>query len=168
MAFTLDAVVHLIQVALTPVFLLSGIAALLNVYAARLAKVSDRLDALTASAHGTVPLADEVCQEIGHLHRRALVLDVSVVLATVGAGATCMSILTLFLLALSNEAIAGVLLACFTVAIVCTLGSVATFGLEMFIGNRALRLRMAFHVPLLAAKRPKPRQGVTAARRTPR
>ena len=41
--YTLDDATHLIQVALTPVFLLSGIGALLNVFAGRLARVADQL-----------------------------------------------------------------------------------------------------------------------------
>jgi hypothetical protein len=40
----LDMVAHIIQVALTPVFLLSGIATLLNVFSTRLARVADRVD----------------------------------------------------------------------------------------------------------------------------
>ena len=41
----LDTVAHIIQVALTPVFLLSGIATLLNVFSSRLARVSDQVHA---------------------------------------------------------------------------------------------------------------------------
>lgn len=43
---SLDSVTHIIQVALTPIFLLSGIAALLNVFSTRLARVADRVDQL--------------------------------------------------------------------------------------------------------------------------
>src|SRR5437868_10145669 len=39
----LDPVAHIIQVALTPVFLLSGIATLLNVFSTRLARVADQV-----------------------------------------------------------------------------------------------------------------------------
>jgi hypothetical protein len=141
-------------VALTPVFLLSGIAALLNVYAARLARVADRLDELTLEheRNGTTA-GHTACAEIARLHRRSLVLDTTVVLATIGAAATCMAILTLFLLALSNKAIAGVLVAFFFLAIVCTLASVAVFGIEMLLSSRGLRLRMHLHVPALVRRR---------------
>ena len=47
--YTLDDATHLIQVALTPVFLLSGIGALLNVFAGRLARVADQLAGLNAA-----------------------------------------------------------------------------------------------------------------------
>ena len=146
-SLTLDSAVHLIQVALTPVFLLSGIAALLNVFAGRLARVADRLEALTGGEDCETKA--EFNDEIRRLHRRSLVLDAAVVLGTMGAAATCLAIMTLFLLALSNTAIAGILLFMFGLAIICTLGSVAAFGLEMLLSSRALRVRMHFHVPSL-------------------
>ncbi len=146
---TLDSAAHLIQVALTPVFLLSGIAALLNVFASRLARVADRVEALEASMPPTGCTAS-IDDEITRLHRRSHVMDWAVVLAAIGAAATCLSILTLFLQAVSNKAIAGILLFFFGGAILCTLGSVVAFGIEMLLSSRALRLRMHFHVPRLA------------------
>jgi hypothetical protein len=148
-SLTLDSTVHLIQVALTPVFLLSGIAALLNVFASRLARVADRLEALTGGTDGEAETPAQFHDEIARLHRRSVVMDVAVVLGTLGAAATCLAIMTLFLLALSNVAIAGILLFFFGVAILCTLGSVVAFGLEMLMSSKSLRNRMIFHVPSL-------------------
>jgi hypothetical protein len=148
--FTLDSVAHLIQVALTPVFLLSGIAALLNVFASRLARVADQLEKLAGDIEGG---SEKVCaqanSDIARLHRRSLVLDIAVVLGTLAAAATCFAIMTLFLFALSNKAIADVLLFMFGLAVLCTLGSVIAFGLEMLMSSKALRGRMHFHVPSL-------------------
>ncbi len=150
--FTLENAAHLVQVALTPVFLLSGIAALLNVFATRLARVSDRLDELSGNiaASGCTP---EQHADIARLHRRSIVLDMAVVLSTAGAAATCLAIMTLFLFAVSNKSIATVLLFFFGLAIVCTLGSVAAFGVEMMMSSNALRRRMRFHMPLLGWRR---------------
>src|SRR5271156_2721432 len=98
---TLDSAVHLIQLALTPVFLLSGIAALLNVFAGRLARVADRLDQLTPQLGTAGDTASErIVREIRMLHHRSIMLDGAVILGTVAAAATCLSILTLFLLGL--------------------------------------------------------------------
>ncbi len=146
---TLDAAGHLIQVALTPVFLLSGIAALLNVFAGRLARVADQADQLAGRIGGGQCSAEQR-DEMKRLRKRSLIMDVAVVLGTAGAAATCLAILTLFLFALSNKAIAGILVTFFGIAIVCTLGSVTAFGLEMLLSSRALRNRMHFHVPHLA------------------
>jgi len=147
--YTLDDAAHLIQVALTPVFLLSGIAALLNVFAARLARVADQQAALSASIQ-VGGASGEQNEQFVSLRRRSLILEVAVVLATGGAIATCLSITTLFLFALSNKAIASVLLLFFGIAVVCTLGSVTAFGLEMVVSNRAMRQRIYFHLPHLA------------------
>lgn len=144
--YSLDDAAHLIQVALTPVFLLSGIGALLNVFAGRLARVADQLAALTAAIK-TNGASHEQDVQLALLRRRSLILDVAVVLATAGSAATCMAILTLFLFALSNKAIASILLIFFGLAIVCTLGAVLAFGLEMVLSNRAMRRRLAVHLP---------------------
>ncbi len=146
--YTLDDAAHLIQVALTPVFLLSGIGTLLNVFAGRLARVADQQAAL-GRAIGDGTASAEQDEQLQMLRRRSLVLDVAVVLATGGAAATCLAIMTLFLFALSNRAIAGVLLLFFGVAVLCTLGSVLAFGHEMLLSNRALRRRIAIHLPRL-------------------
>ncbi len=144
----LDSAVHLIQVSLTPVFLLSGIAALLNVFASRLARVADQLEKLGGLIEGGCDeTRAQANQDVARLHRRSLVLDVAVVLGTLAAAATCLAIMTLFLLALSNKAVADVLLFMFGVAVLCTLGSVIAFGVEMLMSNNALRKRMHFHVP---------------------
>ncbi len=147
---SLDISVHLIQVALTPVFLLSGIAALLNVFAGRLARVADRLDHLTVELRtANAALAAEIGVEVVALHRRSVALDAAVVLGAIGAAATCLNILTLFLLSLSNIKIAGILLFFFAIAIFCTLGSVAAFVLEMMMSGNIMRARMHVHVPSL-------------------
>ena len=44
----IDTVAHIVQVALTPVFLLSGIGTLLNVFNQRLARVSDHISHISA------------------------------------------------------------------------------------------------------------------------
>jgi Protein of unknown function (DUF2721) len=147
----LDATVHLIQVALTPVFLLSGIAALLNLYSTRLGKVSDRLDALT-EGHAPGAHSDPVCNEIRHLKRRSIVLDASVILGTIGVASTCVTILSLFLLGMSNQVMANLLLISFGVAVVCALGSIAVYGVKMLMSSRGLRVRMHVHLPTPAKK----------------
>jgi len=147
--YGLDDAAHLIQVALTPVFLLSGIAALLNVFAGRLARVADQLAALSAAIQKEAASAEQT-EQLGLLRRRSQILDVAVVLATGGTAATCLAIMTLFLFALSNKAIASVLLLFFGLAVLCTLGSVLAFGTEMILSNRAMRRRINFHLPRLS------------------
>ena len=145
---SLEATVHLIQVALTPVFLLSGIAALLNLFAGRLARVADRLDRLSVDLRSAdEAAAGEIAKEIAGLHQRLVAMEWAVVLGSVGAAAICLNILTLFVLSISAVEMAGVLLLFFAVAVVCTLGSVAAFLAEMLMSSSILRARMSVHLP---------------------
>jgi hypothetical protein len=72
----LDVIALIIQIALTPVFLLSGIAALLGAFSTRLARIADRLDVLSqtlekiGSTAGPQPLARR-----NVLRRRSWLLD---------------------------------------------------------------------------------------------
>jgi hypothetical protein len=53
---TVESVARVIQVALTPVFLLSGITSLLGVLSTRLARVADRVDALADQLEAVEPV----------------------------------------------------------------------------------------------------------------
>ena len=145
---TIEATVHLIQVALTPVFLLSGIAALLNLFAGRLARVADRLDKLSTDLRSADEVAAiEIAKEVAGLHQRLVAMEWAVVLGSVGAAAICLNILTLFVLSISAVEMAGLLLLFSATAILCTLGSVAAFLAEMLMSSSILRARMSMHLP---------------------
>src|SRR5947209_1866534 len=84
---TLDAVARIIQMALTPVFLLTGLATLLNVFSTRLARVAVRVDQAINALRTADPEALPVLRDqLVHLRRRSLALDTAVVLGA-GAGA---------------------------------------------------------------------------------
>src|SRR5260370_36436014 len=80
---SVESVTHVIQVALTPVFLLTAVAALLNVFSTRLGRVADRVDQLSANLQRPMVTDTEFSSaQLDHLRRRSLVLDVAGVLAT--------------------------------------------------------------------------------------
>lgn len=140
---SLDSVTHIIQVALTPVFLLSGIAALLNVFSTRLARVADRVDKLAQALEGATPEeAARLTDQLSFYRKRSLVLDVAVVLGAFGGGATSGATLVLFLGALRNSSVASVLFVLFGLAILCTIGALAAFVTEMLMASRGLRAEM--------------------------
>jgi Protein of unknown function (DUF2721) len=138
---TLDLVAHVIQVALTPVFLLSGIATLMNVFSTRLARVAD-LIAKTAESGGEDD-RDKVNARLAHLRRRSLALDAAVVLAAIGGAATCVSVLTLFVGALKAATIASVLFTTFGLAVICTIGAIGAFTIEMLMAGSGMRAIVA-------------------------
>lgn len=137
---SLDNVTHVIQVALTPIFLLSGIAALLNVFSTRLGRVADRVDKLAIELQsGTTSEITSRSAEFSHLRRRSFVLDVAVVLGAMGGVATCGSALELFVGALRNTTAAIVLFSLFGFALLCTIAALAAFAVEMILASQALR-----------------------------
>src|SRR5437879_3569880 len=140
----LDIVAHIIQVALTPVFLLSGIATLLNVFSTRLARVADRVEAVSKAIEGAD--ADEtkaLSAQLAYLHRRSLALDVAVVLGAVGGAATCGAVLVLFVGALRDSTVAAVLFSLFGVAVGCALGAIVAFTVEMLMASVGIRTEVA-------------------------
>ncbi|GJD53619.1 hypothetical protein OPKNFCMD_6396 [Methylobacterium crusticola] len=134
-----DSTAHIIQVALTPVFLLSGIATLLNVFSTRHARVADQVD----------KLAERITERPGdqarlvNLRRRSLALDVAVVIAALGGVAICGAVLTLFVGTLRDAAVATVLFGLFGAAILCTLASLMAFAVEMMLASRTVRTEVA-------------------------
>jgi hypothetical protein len=136
----LDLIAHVIQVALTPIFLLSGIATLLNVFATRLARVADRVDQIMKANEAADPgESAELAQQLLHLRRRSILLDAAVVLGAVAAASTCASVFTLFVGALRNATVASVLFTTFGLAIVSTISAIVAFTIEMLLAGSGVR-----------------------------
>jgi hypothetical protein len=136
----LDLIAHIIQVALTPIFLLSGIATLLNVVATRLARVADRVDQIMkVIEQASSDESTELMQQLVHLRRRSIALDTAVVLGAIAAASTCASVFTLFVGALRNSTVASVLFTTFGLAIVSTIRAIAAFTIEMLLAGSGVR-----------------------------
>ncbi len=123
-----DSIAHVIQVALTPVFLLSGIGTLLGVFNTRLARVSDHAE------HASTLLKDcedaEAAVLLAHLRRlrrRTVALDVAIALAALGGAATCGAAFVLFVGVLRDSATSAVLFGLFGASLGCTVGALAAF-----------------------------------------
>jgi Protein of unknown function (DUF2721) len=143
-ASPLDPVAHIIQLALTPIFLLSGIGALLNVFATRLARVADRVDQIAKEMAVSEP--EEVAilaLQLARLRRRSVALDAAVVLAAFGAAATCASVLTLLIGALGDATVGSMLFATFGFAVVCTIGAILAYTAEMLMTGSGVRAEVA-------------------------
>src|SRR5262249_41271616 len=89
-----ETIGHIVQIVLTPVFLLSGIATLLGVFSNRLARVADRR---VHQLNQDNLLGSLSVSELTRLHHRSVALDCAVVLGALAAAATCSSALTLLL-----------------------------------------------------------------------
>jgi len=140
----LDLVAHVIQVALTPIFLLSGIATLLNVFATRLARVADLVVQITKAMEEADPdESEDFARQLLRLRWRSIALDAAVLLGAVAAASTCASVFTLFVGALRNSTVASVLFTTFGLAIVCTISAIGAFTIEMMMAGSGVRAEVA-------------------------
>lgn len=91
-------VAHVIQLAVAPVFLLTGVGAILSVMVNRLGRVVDRfrtLDKLVMEAEGKA--RDSITAEMNRLSKRARMIHWAIGLCTSSALFVCIVIATLFI-----------------------------------------------------------------------
>jgi hypothetical protein len=137
---SLDSVARIIQMALTPVFLLTGLATLLNVFSTRLARVASRAEqAVTALEKAEPGTVARLRDQLVHLRRRSLALDVAVILAAGAGGATCTTVLLLFVGAFGDGSIGPLLFAVFGGAIILALAAIAAYAGEMLMAGTGIR-----------------------------
>ena len=132
--YTLEAAAHVVQLALTPVFLLSATATLLGVFATRLARIADRVNSLSQDVKD--PIRDEL---LNALRRRSRVLEIAVVLSALSGGFTCVAVLVLFLGEVRGDTTAKLLFLSFGGAIVLTMAALGALVIEMLLTARVLR-----------------------------
>ena len=122
-------VARLIQTALTPVFLLSGIGVLLSLFNTRLARVSDDMAHAADLLKGDANPEDEaqLQRQLARLARRMWVLDACIAVGACGGASTCGSAFVLFLGGVRDSAVAGWLIGLFALALGCTVISLIAF-----------------------------------------
>ncbi len=128
----LNGAAHVVQLALTPIFLLTGLASLLNVFTTRLGRVADRVDRLADAAYRHP-------RQLRRLRLRSRSLDAAVLLAALAGAATCCAAMTLFLGALRNAATGTLLFTFFGVALACALLALGAFAFETILSGRSVR-----------------------------
>ncbi len=137
----IDSVAHIIQVALTPVFLLSAIATLLNVFNTRISRVSDHREHAADLLRAATEDAEKarLRAHLRRLGRRTLMLDASLLLGATGAASTCGAAFVLFLGSLRSDAIASSLFALFGIALGCAVGALMAFLADTLLAWHGLR-----------------------------
>ena len=128
-------VAQLIQTALTPVFMLSGIGILLSLFNTRLARVSDDLIHAADLLTGEIGPADDIMllRQVIRIKRRMWLLDACIVIGAIGGAAACGAAFVLFLGSVRKSAIAGWLIGLFALALGCTM-----VALVVFLGDSVL------------------------------
>jgi hypothetical protein len=136
-----DSIAHVVQVALTPVFLLSGIGTLLNMFNTRLSRVSDHREHVNELLCGDAEGLDRMRlrAHLARLHGRTTMLDASMILGGIGGASTCGAALVLFLGSLRNDAIATWLFVLLGLALGCTACALMTFLADSVLAWHGLR-----------------------------
>lgn len=136
----ITAVAHAIQLAVAPVFLLSGVAGLLAVLTNRLARVIDRSRALAAPIATHAPDAAVVRGERETLARRARFISRAIALCTISALLICAVIATLFVGAFASFDASVPVALLFVAAMVALFLGLLAFLREIFLATANLRI----------------------------
>ena len=131
-----------IQASLSPVFMLTGIGALLNVLAGRLSRVIDRARVLERLHHETQGMEhDRAVTELRLLSRRMSIINTALFMAVSSAVATCLVVAMLFIGVLLKFHIGQYVAAGFTLAMALLIASLSAFMYEVRVSTHAIRIR---------------------------
>lgn len=130
---------HVIQLAIAPVFLLTGVCTMLMVLTNRLARIIDRSrvleDRLDAAHH------DDHMDELDILYRRWRLINLAITLSTACGLLICVVIAMLFLGDTANLPLDRYVAALFVVAMISLIGSFVYLLREIFVASSTLRAR---------------------------
>jgi hypothetical protein len=137
-------IAHAIQLAIAPVFLLTGIAGLLNVMAARLARVIDRTRSFEATWAGLDSRARAAArEELANLEKRRRACSWSINYCTTAALLICVVIVALFFEEFSSTSLRGVAGALFVAAMIALIGGLGCFLREVYLATHTTTIDLA-------------------------
>jgi hypothetical protein len=135
------AIAHVIQLAIAPVFLLSGVSAMLGVLSHRLSRIIDRGRALEGRLPGAAAeIAAGLQSEIAVLSRRARLVNLAIGLCTICALLICAVIIALFVGAFVSADVSTLIGVTFIAALTSLAGGLVTFLREITVATRSLRI----------------------------
>ncbi len=158
---SLDALVTTLELAISPVILISGVGLLLLSMNSRIARVIDRARFVAAACEAAEGDEREVCYaKLGVLSRRAKILRLSMTLATLSVLFVAVLVVLLFCGALFQFEIASLVIALFVGCMCSLIGSLVLFIADVNLSLQALWLDM----PVTNENRHPTRMGVRATR----
>lgn len=142
-AATITTVAHVIQLAVAPVFLLTGIAAILGVLINRLGRVVDRFRALENIAPKAAESERAVQRtEMVILSRRARLIHWAITLCTVAALLICIVIATLFVGSSMGVELSGTIASLFIVAMLALISGLLSFLREISLATGSIHVTL--------------------------
>ncbi|MBB5714464.1 DUF2721 domain-containing protein [Sphingomonas aerophila] len=139
---TVSTIAETIQLSLSPVFMLAGIGALLNMLVGRLARVVDRARALEQLHPRTSgPEHDRHVWELRLLDHRMRVINNALAAVTSSAVMTCLVVALLFVAELMHLRFGRYLAVAFILAMALLIWGLVLFMWEVRLSLRAIRIR---------------------------
>lgn len=141
-AATTPDIAHVIQQAVAPVFLLSGVAAMLNVLTNRLGRVIDRGRQFERDYHDLPTPAERLVMRdrLAQLSRRSRLINRAITLCTLCALLVCLVIVTLFVSAFVHVNGARWIAGLFIIAMLALVGGLVEFLREIFVATASVRI----------------------------
>ncbi|GAC1623079.1 MAG: DUF2721 domain-containing protein [Nevskia sp.] len=134
------SIAHVIQLAVAPVFLLSGIGAILNVLSNRLSRIVDRARQMEAQLPAAAERALGLRASLRNLGKRARLANFAISFCTVCAVLICSDIVVLFVGTLIGFNLAVVVAVVFVLAMLCLITGLIAFLREVYLATRYLRI----------------------------
>jgi len=132
-------IVHLIQSAVAPVFLLSGVGVTLGVLTNRLARIIDRARLLESRANEESAQVESREASLRVLARRAHYINTAIALCTISALFVSLVVMSLFASAFISVNLSGAIAILFVAAMICLTGAFGAFLIEVRMATQALR-----------------------------
>jgi hypothetical protein len=141
---------HMIQLAIAPVFLLTGVGTKLAVLTNRLARIIDRSRTLEDRLDTNHSQRD--LDELEVLYRRSHLINYAITLSTTCGLLVCVVIAMLFLGDTTNVPLDKYIAACFVLGMLALIGSFMYLLREIFIASKSLRAHRRARTPAKTAK----------------
>ena len=139
---TVSTIAETIQLSLSPVFMLAGVGALLNMLVGRLARVVDRARALEQlHPRSSGPEHDRHVWELRLLDHRMRVINNALAAVTSSAVMTCLVVALLFVAELMHLRFGRYLAVAFILAMALLIWGLVLFMWEVRLSLRAIRIR---------------------------
>lgn len=152
--FELDELVKILQTAISPVAVISGVGLLLLSLTNRIGRTTDRARALAAERRAAAPgVASRLDRQIHILFRRARILRRSIALALGSVLFVSLIVVTLFAVYLWGARLQLVVVALFVLSLVCLVASLVDFLRDIVLSLAALRQELAETVGSPAQRR---------------
>ena len=140
---TLSSFLPIIQLAITPVILISGMGALMITLTNRMARIVDRTRVLAEAMPAALPVDRQHLEsQLDIMWRRALLLRRAVTSNGLSMLVSCLLVVAIFASAMLGWRLQGVMLGLFSASIIFLIASLVDFLRDIFVSLHALHLQV--------------------------